>query len=126
MDFFNAAGKKLVHVRKDIPGFIGNRLQTALAREAMSLVQRGVASPEDVDTVIKFSLALRMPFSGILEQRDLNGLDTHLAVTETLYPNLEDAKEPCRCFEIKWPVASTVLRRGGVFTIGQTKIAQRL
>lgn len=93
MDFFNAAGKKPVHVRKDIPGFIGNRLQTALAREAMSLVQRGVASPEDVDTVIKFSLALRMPFSGILEQRDLNGLDTHLAVTETLYPNLEDAKE---------------------------------
>jgi 3-hydroxybutyryl-CoA dehydrogenase len=93
MEFFKDAGKKPVHVRKDIPGFIGNRLQAALAREAMSLVENDVASVEDIDTVIKYSLALRMPFSGILEQRDLNGLDTHLSITETLYPNLEDAKE---------------------------------
>jgi 3-hydroxybutyryl-CoA dehydrogenase len=93
MEFFESAGKKPVHVRKDIPGFIGNRLQTALAREAMSLVEKDVASAEDIDTVIKYSLALRMPFSGILEQRDLNGLDTHMSITETLYPNLEDTKE---------------------------------
>jgi 3-hydroxybutyryl-CoA dehydrogenase len=93
MEFFRSAGKKPVHVRKDIPGFIGNRLQTALAREAMSLLQKDVASAEDIDTVLKYSVALRMPFSGILEQRDLNGLDTHLSVTKTLYPNLEDAKD---------------------------------
>jgi len=92
MEFLESAGKKPVHVRKDIPGFIGNRLQAALAREAMSLLENHVASVEDIDTVVKYSLALRMPFSGVLEQRDLNGLDTHLSITETLYPNLEDAK----------------------------------
>jgi 3-hydroxybutyryl-CoA dehydrogenase len=94
MEFLTAAGKKPIHVRKDIPGFIGNRLQSALAREAMSLLRKGVATAEDIDTVVKHSLALRMLFSGPLEQRDLNGLDTHLAVTQTLYPDLEDAKEP--------------------------------
>jgi 3-hydroxybutyryl-CoA dehydrogenase len=94
MDFLAAAGKKPIHVRKDIPGFIGNRLQTALVREAMSLVQKGVATAEDIDAVVKHSLALRMVFSGPLEQRDLNGLDTHCAVAQTLYVDLEDAKEP--------------------------------
>jgi 3-hydroxybutyryl-CoA dehydrogenase len=92
MEFLAAAGKKPVHVRKDIPGFIANRLQSALAREAMSLVQKGVAAPEDIDAVFKNSLALRMLFSGPLEQRDLNGLDTHHAVAQTVYPDLEDAK----------------------------------
>jgi 3-hydroxybutyryl-CoA dehydrogenase len=94
MEFLAEAGKKPVHVAKDIPGFIGNRLQTAIAREAISLVQKGVATSEDIDAVVKHSIALRMLFSGPLEQRDLNGLDTHIAITETLYPDLEDAKEP--------------------------------
>ena len=94
MEFLAEAGKKPVHVAKDIPGFIGNRLQTAITREAISLVQKGVATSEDIDAVVKHSIALRMLFSGPLEQRDLNGLDTHIAITETLYPDLEDAKEP--------------------------------
>lgn len=93
MNFLATAGKKPVHVKKDIPGFIGNRLQHAIAREAMSLVQKGVATAEEVDAVVKNSIALRMLFSGPLEQRDLNGLDTHIAITSTLFPDLEDAKE---------------------------------
>ena len=93
MEFFSSAGKKPVHVRKDIPGFIANRLQMAIARECVSLVQKDVASPEEVDTVIKYSMALRMPFSGVLEQRDLNGLDTHASAAEILFPDLEDTKE---------------------------------
>lgn len=94
MEFLRVAGKKPVHVARDIPGFIGNRLQTAIAREAISLVQKGIATPEGIDTVVKHSIALRMLFSGPLEQRDLNGLDTHMSITQTLYPDLEDAKEP--------------------------------
>ncbi len=94
MDLLAKLGKKPVHVRKDIPGFIGNRLQHALAREAMSLVEKGVASAEDVDTVVKTSLAIRLLFTGPMEQRDFNGLDTHLSIAEYLYKDLEASQTP--------------------------------
>jgi 3-hydroxybutyryl-CoA dehydrogenase len=94
MELLSAAGKKPVHIAKDLPGFIANRLQLALAREAMSLVQKGIATPEAIDTVVKYSFALRMLFSGPLEQRDWNGLDTHIGAAQTIYPDLEDAREP--------------------------------
>ena len=94
MKFLSGAGKLPVRVCKDIPGFIANRLQHALAREAMSLVQKGIASEEDVDTVVKASLAIRLLFTGPIEQRDFNGLDTHMSIAEYLYKDLEDAKNP--------------------------------
>ena len=94
MDFLADAGKTPVRVRRDIPGFIANRLQHALAREAMSLVQKGVASVEDVDMVFKTSLAVRLLFTGPIEQRDFNGLDTHMSIAEYLYKDLEDAHKP--------------------------------
>ena len=88
-----AVGKKPIHVKKDLPGFLANRLQHALGREAVSLVQNGIASPEDVDAAVKTSIALRLLFSGPVEQRDLNGLDTYVGITKSLYPALEDTKE---------------------------------
>ena len=94
MAFLAKLGKKPVHVRTDIPGFIANRLQHALAREAMSLVEKGVASAEDVDTVVKTSIAVRMLFTGPIEQRDFNGLDTHLSIAEYLYKDLEGSTTP--------------------------------
>lgn len=94
VDLMTAVGKKPVRVRKDVPGFIGNRLQHAIAREAMSLIQKGVATQEDIDTVVKSSLAIRFVLTGPIEQRDFNGLDTHLSIAEYLYSDLEDAKEP--------------------------------
>lgn len=115
MDFLVAAGKKPVHVTKDIPGFIGNRLQTAIAREAISLVQKGVATAEGVDAIVKNSIALRMLFSGPLEQRDLNGLDTHIAITQTLYPDLEDAKEPLPLLREKVAKGNLGLKTGEGF-----------
>ena len=63
MNLLKDLGKCPVRVRKDIPGFIGNRLQHALAREAMSLVEKGVATPEDIDTVVKTSLGVRLLFT---------------------------------------------------------------
>ena len=92
-------------MRKDIPGFIANRLQSALAREAMSLVQKSIAAPEDIGVEFKHSLALRMPFSGSLEQRDLNGLDTHHAVAECIR-TWRIRKLRRRCCGIKSPKAS--------------------
>ena len=94
MNFLTTLGKTPVRVRKDIPGFIGNRLQHALAREAMSLLGQGVASAEDIDAVVKTSLALRLVFTGPVEQRDFNGLDIHLSIAEYLYPDLENTTEP--------------------------------
>lgn len=94
LELLSAAGKSPVHVKIDIPGFIGNRLQHALAREAMSLLQKGVASAEDIDTVVKTSLAIRLLYTGPIEQRDLNGLDTHLSIAEYLYKDLENSTVP--------------------------------
>lgn len=94
MDLLKEVGKSPVHVKMDIPGFIGNRLQHALAREAMSLLQKGIASAEDIDTVVKTSLAIRLVFTGPIEQRDLNGLDTHLSIAEYLYKDLENSTVP--------------------------------
>ncbi len=94
MAVLREVGKLPVLVRKDIPGFIGNRLQHALAREAMSLLEKGVASAEDIDTVAKWALGIRLAITGPLEQRDINGLDVHHAITEYLYPDLENRQTP--------------------------------
>ena len=61
IDLLAAAGKTPVHVRKDVPGFIGNRLQHALWREAMALVQNGVCDARTVDIVVKASFGRRLP-----------------------------------------------------------------
>ena len=94
MGVLRAAGKLPVLVRQDIPGFIANRLQHALAREAMSLLERGVASAEDIDTVTRWSLGIRLAVTGPLEQRDINGLDVHHAIASYLYPELENRQTP--------------------------------
>ncbi|MED5525958.1 3-hydroxyacyl-CoA dehydrogenase NAD-binding domain-containing protein [Gallaecimonas pentaromativorans] len=87
-------GKKPVVVQKDIPGFIGNRLQHALAREAMSLLEKGVASSEDIDFVARWALGVRLVLTGPLEQRDVNGLDVHHAIAGYLYEDLENTTSP--------------------------------
>lgn len=108
-------GKSPVHVKMDIPGFIGNRLQHALAREAMSLLQKGVASAADIDTVVKTSLAMRLVFTGPLEQRDLNGLDTHLSIAEYLYADLENSTQPLSVLSDKVKAGMLGLKTGEGF-----------
>lgn len=100
-DFMKRAGKKPVKVLKDAPGFLGNRMQHALWREAMSLVQAGIASPEDIDAVVKFGFGLRMPFLGPLETADLAGLDLTHDVHLYLFPFLENAVTPLPILEDK-------------------------
>lgn len=82
-------GKKPVIVQKEAPGFIGNRLQAALAREALSIVEKGIASHEDVDTVIKSSFGRRLAAAGVFEIFDIAGWDILLAVWPYLVPDLE-------------------------------------
>ncbi|MVW72003.1 3-hydroxyacyl-CoA dehydrogenase family protein [Bordetella sp. 15P40C-2] len=87
-------GKRPVLVNRDIPGFIANRIQHALAREAISLLEQGIASAEDIDEVVKWSLGIRLAITGPLEQRDMNGIDVHHAIATYLYPDLENRTTP--------------------------------
>lgn len=88
------AGKTPVRVEKDVPGFIGNRLQHALWREAISLVERGICDAEAVDTVIKASFGRRLAVLGPLENADLVGTDLTLDIHETVLADLEHRPGP--------------------------------
>lgn len=115
MALLREVGKAPVHVKIDIPGFIGNRLQHAIAREAMSLLQKGVASAEDIDLVVQNSLAIRMVFTGPIQQRDFNGLDTHLSITEYLYKDLENTTVPLEILQNKVRAGELGLKTGKGF-----------
>jgi len=81
-------GKVPVRVNKDVPGFASNRLQFAVLREALYLVQEGIVSPEDVDRTLKNGVGFRYPWLGPLETADLGGLDTFHSVAQYLLPAL--------------------------------------
>ena len=87
-------GKIPVRVEKDVPGFIGNRLLHALWREAIEMVQRGIASPRDIDRVARLTFGLRMPAIGPLENMDLVGLNLVGRIHSYLLADLSDAKAP--------------------------------
>jgi 3-hydroxybutyryl-CoA dehydrogenase len=89
-----AAGKMPVHVKKDVPGFVGNRLQHALWREAIALVEHGICDAETVDTVIKASFGRRLAVLGPLENADLVGTDLTLAIHQTVLPDIERRPGP--------------------------------
>ncbi len=94
LELLEAAGKTAVHVRRDLPGFIGNRLQHALWREAIALVAGDVCDAETVDTVVKSSFGLRLSVLGPLENADLIGLDMTLAIHEQVLPNINREAGP--------------------------------
>ena len=94
MDLHQAAGKKPAHVKKDVPGFIGNRLQHALWREAISLVENGICDAETVDAVIKASFGRRIAVLGPLENADLVGTDLTLAIHENVLPAIDSRPGP--------------------------------
>jgi 3-hydroxybutyryl-CoA dehydrogenase len=87
-------GKQPVRVEKDIPGFVGNRLQHALWREAVSLVENGVCSAEAVDAVIRASFGRRLAVLGPLENADLVGTDLTLDIHENVLFDLESRRGP--------------------------------
>lgn len=91
--------KKPIMVRRDIPGFVGNRLQFAVVREALHLLREGVASAEDIDTAMTAGPGLRYSFLGPLRTADLGGLDVFTAISSYLFARLSvdrEAPEPLR------------------------------
>jgi 3-hydroxybutyryl-CoA dehydrogenase len=89
-----ALGKEPVLVRRDVPGFIGNRLQHALWREAIALVAEGVADAPTVDRVVRNTIGLRLATMGPLENADYVGLDLTLAIHEAVLPGLNQSGQP--------------------------------
>jgi len=87
-------GKVPVNVKKDLPGFLANRLQHALMREALSLVDSGLATPKDVDNAVRYGFGLRYLGAGPVMQRDLSGLEIHCAAAATMYPSLANDALP--------------------------------
>lgn len=83
-----SCGKTPVIVKKDRPGQLGNRLQMALLREAANMIAEGIADADDVDTVLKSGLGLRMPGYGTLEHMDVTGLDMAVSILEYVVPDL--------------------------------------
>ena len=95
-DIMRRTNKIPVIVRKEIAGFIINRLTGALSREIDHLLDEGVVSPDDLDDAIKASLGFRLAQLGPLEAKDFIGLDTDVRVSRNLYPQLSNRTEPSR------------------------------
>lgn len=94
MELLKVIGKAPAHVKKDTPGFVANRLQHALWREAIAMVAEGVCDAKTLDDCVKNSFGLRLPVLGPLENADLVGLDLTLDIHKTMMPELDLHSQP--------------------------------
>ena len=94
MDMLTRAGKKPVLCKKDVPGFIANRMQHALWREAISIVERGIADAKPVDDACKYSFGLRLPYLPPLVNSDMVGTQLTYNIHDYVLKDLEDSHEP--------------------------------
>jgi 3-hydroxybutyryl-CoA dehydrogenase len=108
-------GLEVVLLKHAIPGFIGNRLQFAVLREALHIVQSGAASPEDVDRVMRASLGRRYSMVGPLEAADMGGLDTFLDIASHLMPVLAKDEDVLNALRERVAQGKTGLRSGAGF-----------
>ena len=93
-EIMSSLGKRPVQVRKDVIGFLGNRIQGALMREALWLIEEGVASPADIDATVRLSFGFRYAAAGPIVQKEHSGWDTTCAVAKIIWPDLSNAKGP--------------------------------
>ncbi len=93
-DLLKTVGKHPVKIKKDVPGFVGNRLQHALWREAISIVDQGIADAATVDEVIKNSFGIRLPVLAPLETADMVGLDLTLQIHDYILAYIDRSTAP--------------------------------
>ena len=94
IDALERAGKKPIYCKKDVPGFVANRMQHALWREAISIVEHGIADPETVDDAVKYSFGLRLPQLAPIENSDMVGTQLTYNIHSYVLKYLEDTHEP--------------------------------
>ncbi len=105
MQVLKAVGKEPVLCKKDVPGFIANRMQHALWREAISIVENGIADAETVDKAVRYSFGLRLPQLGPLENSDMVGTQLTYNIHSYILKSLEDSHEAS-------PLLSRMLEEG--------------
>lgn len=94
MELLKKVEKHPIRVNKDVPGFVANRLQHALWREAISIVEHDIADAATVDEAIKYSFGLRLPVLGPMENSDMVGTDLTLSIHSYILKHLENSTEP--------------------------------
>ena len=91
-ELLKRVGKRPVVIQREVPGFVANRLQMALTREALSLVEKGVVSPQDIDTIMKNGIGRRWAVAGVFEVWELAGWDLIETMAAWLYPDLDASR----------------------------------
>jgi 3-hydroxybutyryl-CoA dehydrogenase len=99
-------------INKDIPGFILNRIQHAMIREATFLIAEGIAGAEDIDLTVSLGLAPRLTVSGPLEQRDMNGIDLNYKIAKNLWNQLSGSEKPLEFLKHKVEKGELGLKSG--------------
>lgn len=94
MELLKKVNKHPIRVNKDVPGFVANRLQHALWREAISIVENGIADAGTVDEAVKYAFGLRLPVLGPMENSDMVGTDLTLSIHSYILKHLENSTEP--------------------------------
>lgn len=109
------SGKLPAILRQEVPGFVANRIQHAMMRECLHLLETGVADAETLDRILRWSIGARMAFFGPFLQRDLNGLDTHLSIADYLYPQLSATDTPAGVLRSRVAAGKTGRKAGRGF-----------
>jgi 3-hydroxybutyryl-CoA dehydrogenase len=112
---YRRAGKKPVLVRKDIPGFLANRIQHALMREALSLIDEGIATPADVDTAVRYSFGFRYAACGPMMQKEISGWDSMARAAAEIYPSLSNTHVLSDCVSGIIAAGKTGMKAGAGF-----------
>ncbi|MCE5265090.1 MAG: 3-hydroxyacyl-CoA dehydrogenase family protein [Deltaproteobacteria bacterium] len=108
-------GKEALVIKKPVAGFLVNRLQHAILHEAYHLIEEGIVSAEDVDKVAKRLFGPRMCITGLIEQKDISGLDTHALAQQAIVPHLWHGAEPIRIVQEKYSRGDLGLKTGRGF-----------
>jgi 3-hydroxybutyryl-CoA dehydrogenase len=124
IDLLRTAGKHPVRVNKDVPGFVGNRLQHALWREAISLVDQGIADAATVDEVIKNSFGIRLPVLAPLETADMVGLDLTLQIHDYILRHLDRSTRPASVLRHKVEKGELGFKEGKGFHVWSRENAE--
>ena len=112
---FQAHHKKPVLVKKDIPGFLANRIQHALMREVLSLVDEGIATPDDIDTAVRYSFGFRYAAVGPMTQKEISGWEGMALAAELIYPSLSNITAPPACVTNLVKSGKTGIAKGAGF-----------
>jgi 3-hydroxybutyryl-CoA dehydrogenase len=127
MELIRSIGKSPILLKKEVTGFIANRLQTALMREAFYLLKEGVASARDIDTAITAGPGFRWAFTGPIEIADFGGLDTWQRVFDNIAPELDESKEaPALIHELAEAGKLGTKTGEGIYSYSQETVSEKL